>query len=111
MQVRPISSSRPGSCDHRPQIEFGLRIETPDATGVAIGQDAGTADHPAAIDLAHQEVLADLVELVGIEALIAPREIGAQLLAEDAEAQGLGLADFVCGGRQFDEQAFSPLDG
>jgi len=78
------------------QVELPLRVEAARRAGPLGGKDAIGPDQRSALTLAHQEVVAERVEVVAIEARRAPREACAELVGEHAIAQALRLFHLAC---------------
>ena len=77
------------------QVELPLRVEAARRARPLGGKDAIGPDQRSALTLAHQQVVAERVEVVAIEARRAPREARAELVGEHAIAQALRLFDLA----------------
>ena len=59
--------------------------------GLGVGQDAGAGDDGAGLRVAHQQVTAVGIELIGIHAFFTAVDLRAELAGEDAIAKALRL--------------------
>jgi len=73
------------------QLELTFTVETPEAAGGLVIQQAGGGDQAPAVKIAHADVCAMGVELISVQTAFGAFQACFQLVAEYGEAQGLCL--------------------
>ncbi len=99
--ARPISTRDGRSASSARDVEFGCGVETSGGDRAGRRQHAVAADEFAGGVFTHQQVIAELVEPVGVQAVAAGRQGEARLGGEHLMAQPLGgLDERGVGGQQ-----------
>ncbi|MCY1431285.1 hypothetical protein D9M71_472500 [compost metagenome] len=71
------------------QAELFFTVETPQAAGGLVVEQACGGDQTTAIEVAHADVTAVNVVVIHVQAQLGTFELGFELTAEDAETKGL----------------------
>ena len=99
--ARPISTSDGRSAIQRGDVEFGCGVEASGGDGAGRRQHAVAADELAGVVLADQQVVAELVEPVGVSAVDGAFEREARFGGEHVMAKALrGFDERGVGGQQ-----------
>ena len=77
------------------QAELFLAVETAEAGGGLVVEQAGGGHQLAAVQIAHADVAAVRVVVIHVQAQLGAFQLGIEFAAEHGVAQGLGLAQRI----------------
>ena len=91
----------PGKGEHPIEVEFALRVEIAQATGLGVRQEPRAGDDISSLEVVYQEVITELIDGVGIKTGLHGVELGPHLVGEHLIPQLLRRGDVGALGRDF----------